>query len=68
MVDLICGHSVSDIVRETPLYISIFKNYASYKLFDSKSPMFGSGCVFLQYATESSHEIKCHFKLSYLPF
>jgi hypothetical protein len=32
----------TDIVRETPLYISIFKNYASYKLFHSKSPLFGS--------------------------
>ena len=42
MVDLIYGRGVTDLVREMPFYISIFKKMAAYKLFHVKQPMYGS--------------------------
>ena len=42
MVDLIYGRGVTDIVREFPFYINIFKKMAAYRLFHSKQPMYGS--------------------------
>ena len=42
MVDLIYGRGITDIIREMPLYMSIFKKMAAYRLFHSKKPMYGS--------------------------
>ncbi len=42
MVDLIYGRGITDIVREFPFYISIFKKMAAYRLFHRKQPMYGS--------------------------
>jgi MoaA/NifB/PqqE/SkfB family radical SAM enzyme len=42
MTDLIYGRGLTDLIREMPLYFSIFKNYASIKLFHSKPAMYGS--------------------------
>src|SRR5437870_13508797 len=42
MVDLIYGRGVTDIVCELPLYISIFKMMAAFRLFPSERPMYGS--------------------------
>lgn len=42
MVDLIYGRGLTDLLREMPLYISIFTKYASIKLFNAKPPMYGS--------------------------
>lgn len=42
MVDLVYGRGVTDLVREMPYYISIFKKMAAYKLFHKKAPMYGS--------------------------
>ena len=35
MVDLILGRGLTDIIREMPFYIHIFKNMISIKLFHS---------------------------------
>src|SRR5215469_7314730 len=42
MVDLIYGRGITDLIREMPFYISIFKKYASIKLFHAKPTMYGS--------------------------
>jgi Fe-coproporphyrin III synthase len=42
VVDLIYGRGITDIIREMPLYMSIFKKMAAYRLFHSKKPMYGS--------------------------
>jgi MoaA/NifB/PqqE/SkfB family radical SAM enzyme len=42
MVDLIYGRGITDIAREFPFYISLFKKIAAYKLFGIKQPMYGS--------------------------
>jgi sulfatase maturation enzyme AslB (radical SAM superfamily) len=42
VVDLIYGRGITDIAREFPYYISIFKKMAAYRLFRSKQPMYGS--------------------------
>ena len=42
MVDLIYGRGVSELIREMPFYISIFKKYFSIKLFHAKPAMYGS--------------------------
>jgi hypothetical protein len=42
MVDVIYGRGVTDILREMPYYISIFKKMAMYRLFHVKQPMYGS--------------------------
>jgi len=42
MVDLIYGRGITDLLREMPFYISIFKKMTAYRLFHSKQPMYGS--------------------------
>ena len=42
MVDLIYGRGITDLIREMPFYINIFKKYASIKLFHAKPTMYGS--------------------------
>ena len=42
MVDLIYGRGLTDIIREMPFYMHIFKNIISIKLFHSKPAMYGS--------------------------
>jgi Fe-coproporphyrin III synthase len=42
MVDLIYGRGVTDIIREVPFFVSIFKKYVSIKLFHSKPAIYGS--------------------------
>ncbi|MGI0050006.1 MAG: radical SAM protein, partial [Nitrososphaera sp.] len=42
MVDLIYGRGITDIIREFPYYISIFKKMAAYRMFHTKQPMYGS--------------------------
>ncbi len=42
MVDVIYGRGVTELAREMPFYISIFKKMIAYRLFKSKAPMYGS--------------------------
>jgi MoaA/NifB/PqqE/SkfB family radical SAM enzyme len=42
MVDLVYGRSITDLLREMPFYVSIFKKITAYKLFNTKRPMYGS--------------------------
>lgn len=42
MVDLIYGRGITDIAREFPFYISLFKKMATFKLFRVKQPIYGS--------------------------
>jgi Fe-coproporphyrin III synthase len=42
MVDLIYGRGITELVREMPFYVSIFKKIAFYKFFHVKAPMYGS--------------------------
>jgi Fe-coproporphyrin III synthase len=42
MVDLIYGRGITDIIRETPFYLSIFKKYATIKLLHAKPVLYGS--------------------------
>ena len=42
MVDIIYGRGITDLLREMPLYISIFKKMTAYRLFHIKQPMYGS--------------------------
>lgn len=42
MVDLIYGRGITDVAREFPFYISLFKKMAAYKLFHVKQPIYGS--------------------------
>ncbi len=42
MVDLIYGRGITDLLREMPFYISIFKKMAAYRLFHIRQPMYGS--------------------------
>ncbi|HKU49127.1 MAG TPA: radical SAM protein [Nitrososphaera sp.] len=42
MVDLVYGRGVTDLIREMPFYISIFKKTTEYRLFHKKAPMYGS--------------------------
>ena len=42
MVDLIYGRGITDLLREIPFYISIFKKMTAYRLFHIKQPMYGS--------------------------
>ena len=42
MVDLIYGRGITDLLREMPFYISIFKKMTAYRLFKTKQPMYGS--------------------------
>lgn len=45
MADLIYGRGITDLLREMPLYISIFAKYARIKLFDAKPPIYGSADI-----------------------
>jgi MoaA/NifB/PqqE/SkfB family radical SAM enzyme len=42
MVDLIYGRGATDLLREMPFYLSIFKKMIAFKLFHIKQPMYGS--------------------------
>ena len=42
MVHLIYGRGITDLLREMPFYISIFKKMTAYRLFHIKQPMYGS--------------------------
>jgi Fe-coproporphyrin III synthase len=45
MTDLIYGRGITDLIRETPFYISIFKKVIGIKLFHSKPFMYGSADI-----------------------
>lgn len=45
MADLIYGRGITDLLREMPLYISIFAKYARIKLFNTKPPLYGSADI-----------------------
>ncbi len=45
MVDLVYGRGITDIVREIPLYVSIFKKFAGIKLFHTKPALYGSADI-----------------------
>ena len=42
MVDLIYGRGFTDIIREMPIYLQMFKNMINIKLFHSKPAIYGS--------------------------
>jgi MoaA/NifB/PqqE/SkfB family radical SAM enzyme len=42
MADLVYGRGVTDIIREVPFFISIFRKYIGIKLFHSKPAIYGS--------------------------
>ena len=42
MVDILYGRDITEIIRELPYYISMFKKYASIKLFKAKPAIYGS--------------------------
>lgn len=42
MVDIIYGRGITDILRELPYFISIFKKYSSIRLFKAKPVLYGS--------------------------
>jgi Fe-coproporphyrin III synthase len=42
MVDIVYGRGITDILRELPYFISIFKKYSSIKLFKAKPVLYGS--------------------------
>jgi Fe-coproporphyrin III synthase len=45
VADLIYGRGITDLVREMPLYISIFAKYARIKLFNAKPALYGSADI-----------------------
>jgi Fe-coproporphyrin III synthase len=45
VADLIYGRGITDLLREMPLYISIFAKYARIKLFNAKPAMYGSADI-----------------------
>ena len=45
MVDLVYGRGITDIVREIPLYVSIFKKFTGIKLFHTKPALYGSADI-----------------------
>ena len=45
MADLIYGRGITDLLREMPLYISIFAKYARIKLFNAKPALYGSADI-----------------------
>src|SRR6188508_591567 len=45
MVDLVYGRGITDIVREIPLYVSIFKKFAGIKLLHTKPALYGSADI-----------------------
>ena len=42
MVDLVYGRGITDILREMPLYFSMFTKFAGIKLFHLKPALYGS--------------------------
>jgi MoaA/NifB/PqqE/SkfB family radical SAM enzyme len=42
MVDLVLGRGITDLIREVPFFVSIFRKYISIKLFHSKPALYGS--------------------------
>lgn len=42
MVELIYGRSMTELLREMPFYINIFKKIAAYRLLKVKQPIYGS--------------------------
>src|ERR687885_490874 len=42
MVDLVLGRGISDLIREAPFFVSIFKKYIGIKFFHSKPALYGS--------------------------
>jgi Fe-coproporphyrin III synthase len=45
MVDLIYGRGITDIARELPFYISLFKKFVDIKLFHKKAAIYGSADI-----------------------
>lgn len=45
MVDLVYGRGITDIVREIPLYIDLFKKIIGIKFFHSKPALYGSADI-----------------------
>jgi Fe-coproporphyrin III synthase len=45
MVDLVYGRGITDIVREIPLYASIFKKFVGIKFFHTKPALYGSADI-----------------------
>lgn len=45
MVDLVYGRGITDIIREIPLYVSIFRKLVGIKLFHSKPALYGSADI-----------------------
>jgi len=45
VADLIYGRGITDLLREMPLYISIFAKYARIKLFNAKPALYGSADI-----------------------
>ena len=45
MVDLVYGRGITDIVREIPLYVGIFKKFVGIKLFHAKPALYGSADI-----------------------
>ena len=45
MVDLVYGRGITDIVREIPLYVGIFKKFVGIKLFHTKPALYGSADI-----------------------
>jgi Fe-coproporphyrin III synthase len=45
VVDLIYGRGITDLLREMPLYVSIFAKYARIKLFNAKPAIYGSADI-----------------------
>lgn len=41
----IMGRGFRQIIRETPLYLHIFKKFAAYRLLNKKSPLYGSADI-----------------------
>ena len=42
MTDLVYGRGITDLIREMPFFVSIFKKYASIKLLHAKPAIYGS--------------------------
>jgi Fe-coproporphyrin III synthase len=45
VVDLVFGRGITDLLREMPLYISIFAKYTRIKLFNAKPALYGSADI-----------------------
>jgi len=45
MVDLVYGRGITDIIREIPVYASIFKKFVGIKYFHAKPALYGSADI-----------------------